>query len=383
MVWAVWDAFMGAYQGAYRRDLPNSIIRSIDQCMSMSGAALRYGCDIENSIAFNSLFPSPLFFLVGYDGTGIPPQELDTALRYFCNIGYDIEERNSEGATLLLVEATQLCPSVISVLRFLIEKGVDLHAVDLKNCGALHLAFEAHRTYTSLTGCCRPFDRHHEYSAQWIFGTESENYAGDYCDDGLTPITSVIDDIQNDHLPCDDGVQERPYWASGGICLPTTGSVESGSHSARKRSKQYIDLDEAEDVDDDDEEEDIGGNNGDDGDEEDIGGNNGDDGDDGDDEALKIPEGYILCHDYYGDPLIIRDPLPILKTRLRFKLLTLLRAGCDPNLLDHEGNSPSDDARYHGLWSEWTWALLNAGYIFDEDNDRWVKGVEDEVSSAS
>ena len=32
--------------------------------------------------------------------------------------------------------ATQLCPSVISFLKFLIEKGADLHTVGLNNRGA-------------------------------------------------------------------------------------------------------------------------------------------------------------------------------------------------------------------------------------------------------
>ena len=382
---------MGAYQGAYRRDLPNSIIRSIDQCMSMSGAALRYGCDIENSIAFNSLFPSPLFFLVGYDGTGIPPQELDTALRYFCNIGYDIEERNSEGATLFLFGATQLCPSVISVLRFLIEKGVDLHAVDLKNRGTLHLAIEVPNGWGAWDSSCSYYCNHsssdHEHRAWFEFATESEDWAGDYCDDGLTPAPSATDEIQNDRLACDDEVQERLYSAPGGACLPTTGSIGSASHSSRRRSEQYIDWDEADDADGDyvedveshGEEEDIEGDNEDDED----GGDDEDDEDEEEDEALEIPEGYIFCYDDYGDPIIIRKPLPILKTRLRFKLFTLLRAGCDPNLLDNIGNSPSDDARCHGLWPEWTWALLNAAYLFDEDSNRWVKRLKDEVPSFS
>ena len=101
-------------------------------------------------------------------------------------------------------------------------------------------------------------------------------------------------------------------------------------------------------------------------------------------EALDLPEGYVLYRDDDdGSEEIFRKPLPILKTRLRFKLLTLLRAGCDPNLLDSQSCSPSDDARYYGLWPEWTWALLNAGYVFDEDSDRWVEKVEDEVLSGS
>lgn len=71
---------------------------------------------------------------------------------------------------------------------------------------------------------------------------------------------------------------------------------------------------------------------------------------------------------------LIRNPIPILKRRLRFRLLTLLRAGCDPNHLDRDGRSPSDDARKHGSWPEWTWALLESGYAYNDDTERWVKG---------
>jgi len=70
---------------------------------------------------------------------------------------------------------------------------------------------------------------------------------------------------------------------------------------------------------------------------------------------------------------LIRNPLPILKRRMRFKLLTLLRAGCDPNHLDKYDLSPSDDAQKHGIWPKWTWALLNSGYTYNDDTERWVQ----------
>ena len=377
MVWAIWLDFADS---TLRID-PKPNFQSIDQRMSMSDAALKYGCEIGESVPFNGLTPNPLFFLMRYPL--IPPQELETAFRYLYNMGYDIEERNCEQATLLLFAASQFCPSVISILRFLIEKEADLRAVDLINRGALHCALRAPEDWgawdSSCTDGCDHYEHGHEDWAYFKFCTESELYAEDYCDDGLTPVLSVIDDIQSDKLPCDDEIQERPYRTLGRECSSTTGSTRSRSRSSRSRSGQYIDLDEAEDV-DDDYEEDVEDHD----EEEDMGENiedNEDNEDDGDDEALEIPEGYAVCNDVWGIPRIIRKPLLVLKTRLRFKLLTLLRAGCDPNHLDVYDCSPSDDARYHGLWLEWTWALLNAGYVFDEDSDCWVKRVEDELSS--
>ena len=138
--------------------------------------------------------------------------------------------------------------------------------------------------------------------------------------------------------------------------------------------------DEEKDVEDEDEEGDDGENDS--GEEDD--GNDGDDGDDEDDEesnidGLIIPEGFVLCHDSEDSVHIIRMPLPILKTRLRFKLLTLLRAGYDPNGLDSGGISLAT-MRDIMVWAEWTRALLKSGFIFNEDSNGWARRLKEEVS---
>ena len=207
--------------------------------MSMSDAALRYGCDIDNSIAYNPWHANPLFNLVDERSPGIHTQVKLNALRYLCNMGYDIEERNSEGVSLLLFEATRLCPSVISILKFLIEKEAELCTVDPYNRGALHFALMTDYGWTawawgsSCTDDCDHFGDDHEYSASRLFLTESESYAEACCNDSLTPAPSSTDDIQSDRLACNDRAQERLYRASGGRCLPTTGSMRSGSHIPR------------------------------------------------------------------------------------------------------------------------------------------------------
>lgn len=80
----------------------------------------------------------------------------------------------------------------------------------------------------------------------------------------------------------------------------------------------------------------------------------------------------VFCEISDGVLKEIRNPIQVLKKRTRFKLLTLLQLGCDPNVVDREGLSPSDHAMRHGLWPQWSWALLNAGYIADGQNG-WVK----------
>ena len=84
-------------------------------------------------------------------------------------------------------------------------------------------------------------------------------------------------------------------------------------------------------------------------------------------------EEYVLMRDQNDVELVIKNPINILKTRLRHKLLTLLQADCDPNVLDNAGASPSDYARRDGLWPQWSWALEQSGHIYDARNDRWVR----------
>lgn len=81
---------------------------------------------------------------------------------------------------------------------------------------------------------------------------------------------------------------------------------------------------------------------------------------------------YIFCEGFDGALKKIRNPMQVLKERTMFKLLTLLQLGCDPNVVDHEGLSPSDTAREYGLWPQWRWALLNTGYIHHRQHG-WVK----------
>lgn len=65
--------------------------------------------------------------------------------------------------------------------------------------------------------------------------------------------------------------------------------------------------------------------------------------------------------------------MEVLKTRLRVVLLTLLRTGCDPNVLDYQNASPTTYARQYDLWPQWSWALEQAGYEYDMRQDRWVR----------
>ena len=84
---------------------------------------------------------------------------------------------------------------------------------------------------------------------------------------------------------------------------------------------------------------------------------------------------YVYCFNWEGDGAWIRKPSHVLKDRVRIKLKILLEVGCDPNDFDSDGQSTNDYAR-RGLWSQWLWALDKTGYVFDEEQNRWVKRID-------
>ena len=91
------------------------------------------------------------------------------------------------------------------------------------------------------------------------------------------------------------------------------------------------------------------------------------------------PEGY-RCHadhicwmDTDGVSRRMRNPVQVLRERSKFKLLALLRAGCDPNLTDKAGETPHKYAERNGLFSQWKWALIRNGYMLDEKSGQWVR----------
>ncbi|ERF68340.1 hypothetical protein EPUS_02796 [Endocarpon pusillum Z07020] len=78
----------------------------------------------------------------------------------------------------------------------------------------------------------------------------------------------------------------------------------------------------------------------------------------------KVSKDVIQNHDHQSQ-----------KTRARYKLLTLLEAGCNPNVLDNDLASPSDYARRESLLPQWEWALVHSGYMYDEDKQEWIRNV--------
>ena len=210
------------------------------------------------------------------------------ALKYLVEIGYELEERNSEGRTPFLHATTVYAPQVVKCLRAFIEAGSDVHATDPAGQGALHCALSAQGTFVD----CRtqdfinPFsgDTDHYWHIHSQYNTEDEDYLEDYND---------------------------VYFKFGHECFANELAIDN-----------------------------------------------------------------ILCHDWWGMDKVILDPNQVLKERLRFKLFHLLEVGCDLNLINKAGRSPSDYAEENGVWPQWRWALVSSGYVYNQDSGRCVKGSE-------
>ncbi len=358
VVWAIWSTF-ASYNS---RILPASyylpnVVMDFDQVVSMTDAALRYGCDIEDAAGYVPGVANALFEIVRWCPLKEPHLSVpEKAINYLVKVGYDLEKRNSRGLTPLLHAASSYQPQVIQCLNTYIKRGAHINAIDTLGRGALHRAlavphcFDGWKTLR-LTNNILSDIMSYYYVPMCVLDTESVGYATDYEDVGL------------DSKPLEyKFLAERPI-LRGKVCLGKCRSSRlHGSEPNPNPTKMRLDWTVPSDV--------------------------CECGIDFDDYAAKItaygdpyvPDGseyeYIVCEDFAGAEHFIKHPIMVLKTRLRFKLLTLLRANCDPNVLDEAGASPSDYARRDGLWPQWHWALKNSAFSYEPESDRWVRALE-------
>ena len=324
-----------------------------DQVVSMTDAALRYGCDIEASIGYMPEMANALFEIAKWSSLREPHLSApEQAINYLVKIGYDLERQNAEGLTPFLHAAGSYQPQVIQCLVTYIRRGANVNATDALGRGALHCALAVPQCFNNwrtlrLTNYILFDILSYYYVPMCVYDTEFVGYAKDY------------DDIRLDSKPLQNSALAEGPIRRGKVCLgKCQGScmhrMKTCSRDLELRLDWTVPIDSCEC------------------------------GIDFDECAAGvnaygdpcIPDGplyeYIVCKDFSGAEHFIRHPVKVLKTRTRFKLLTLLRANLDPNVLDNAGASPSDYARRDGLWPQWHWALKNAGLSYEPDSDRWV-----------
>lgn len=304
------------------------LLTDIDQCRSMSKMALASGCLAEESVPHNIRMPTPLFRL-NYGTERATESHFAEAIKELLAAGYDVEFRNFQGQTPLLFAALmQNLQSLMTTKLFLAEKA-DQHAVDNQGRGALHCCFaffegflysfrevNRHSTMAFNEPCCAKHDVDVETFADNACGEDA--YSDDTSSEQEFRASPTEGDVDVHSCICDDAERRQNnecYWCDG----------PQNTEQSRLAVYYYC---AARDVDD-----------------------------------FDISD-LIWDENKHDDT----EPEPeMCKARLRLKLLALLQAGCNPNLRDVRGLTPSCYARREGLWPQWHWALVNSGCEYNTD----------------
>ena len=223
--------------------------------------------------------------------------------------GYDMEGRNIEGHTPLLHAIKQYEPHAVKSIKAFIQAGAEIHAIDKEGQGALHCAL------ASPGGVLLCFSAVPETMLDWwaLGSARAADGFSDYYHWCAQKYDTENEDYAKQYS--DEGLEPYPLLYSD--------VAENEEDGALAKNELVID--------------------------------------------------HIFCKDNWNEEHLIRNPIQVLKKGMRFKILALLKAGCDPNLLDRNGRSPSHYAERDGLWPQWSWALINSGFMLDEESGRWVK----------
>ena len=350
IVSSVWEVFLGVHSGlvGWRDFFIESIerVKDFEQCVAISKLALDNNCTIDSA---DDRIPSagPLFSLVGFDETELHASTLIKVLDYLLSIGWDFEEKNCIGQTPLLFAAAACGPQVAACLRAVIENGARLDARDVFGRGPLLNALSPglmisdwiDLTYVGDSEDSEDDYRDNNWDLSQTFRTEDRRHALDYygTESILDPVRAPASPEISQSTASLDGLENSPlaYNQESSIAAEQPISGDSSVSDLDSNASLYSD------------------------------------------DSISRPEDddYVYCFNYEGDRVRIRNPVHVLKDRVRIKLKILLEAGCDPNDVDYDGESANDYAR-RGLWPQWLWALERTGYVFDKEHDRWIKRID-------
>ena len=314
IVTVIWAGYVDANHGNFWRDLPMEKLKEFEQCVAMTQLAIDNDCTID-SARDDVLSAGPLFRLTSKDMADAYASASVDAIDYLSSIGWDLEEKNCLGQTPLLFAAVGCEPQVARCLRALIKRGARLDARDEIGRGPLLSAL------SPPLQLCNWVDL--TYHSHWNLDDADNNWM-------LSQIFSTEDRRHVQDYYDAESILD-PLTTPAEQLLPTGLSMSDLDSDASPCAEQSI----LEPEDDD----------------------------------------YVYCVDRMGDSHWIRNPSPLLKDRVKTKLKVLLEAGCDPNDRDKNGESTNDYAR-RGLWSQWLWALEKTGYVFDEEQNRWIKRID-------
>jgi ankyrin repeat protein len=324
----IWDHFIQTkFLGAVTSDFSNKYISDFNQCVSMTHVALQHGVDVDQFYHQHPIYANPLFLLrfVTFSETVYEDMSISALLEHLLAAGYEMEEPNCLGQTVLLYAANVCRRRCLHFLKKLISLGANIHAIDKEGRGTLHQALDFGR------GLVESYLNIFMRGALLLESEGERNRTFEYHYDPDVPLVDP-DDVPSYPL----GIKATHAYADYPEEFPDI------DYTPGDESEPY---DSADYGDDDD---------------------------------------FCYVGDYDIDDFTIVKgiedvetglPSSRQKTRVRFKLLTLLEAGCDPNLVDKKAASPSDYAQMENLWPQWEWALTQSGYIYDEDKQLWIKDI--------
>ncbi|MCJ1434039.1 hypothetical protein MMC27_003405 [Xylographa pallens] len=335
ILWVLWQFLMS---GIIFPDLFNSL--SLDHCKSLSNIAIKKGCDFEDSRSYNDIYPNLLFYaeladyaVLAHDGRNLSSTD---SIDIFLDYGCCIEQKNCDGMTPFLFTASKFWRiGAVSRIKAFLRRRAHSHVIDNRGGGALHVVLWATKR-------------------NWFHTKDNlpGRYLGEldyyFCGDGGS-VAGVCDDLESAFYEDLDTMQMRSERADrSGIGIRVEDHhaepLDSDNNSSYGTGSDGTDSDGTGSDDDDSDGDDNDGEG------SDGGGSDGD---------WSLAEFLRLYR--------------IFQLRLRLMLFELLQAGCDPNLLDFKGKSPSHYGQHDKLWRHWSWALKHTGYVYEESSDAWVK----------
>ncbi|KAM0799856.1 hypothetical protein BDR22DRAFT_854479 [Usnea florida] len=334
-----------------------------DERVAMTQLALDNDCSIYDANKKIEL-SSPLFSMMDYESIDdLDPSHMRDVIQYLTSIGYDLEESNKCGQTPLLLAASDVRPATTIFMEFFIERGARLDTKDGFGLGLLHAVLLSYLYLMDLGNDIHPDDK--SKALKTAYGDRLLNWNPWVPDvrDIYWELSSLLG--QNHAEDCRPLESVSHHFSSArsiSVCDSTPSNPDSGLDversgrlglqasqvaAARSLSEVTSFLESTSDAALGSEESIL--------------------------EANDV-EGYVICKDDDGEERWIRNPVPILKARTAIKLKILLEAGCDPNMLDDDGLSPSDYAK-RGIWirDAWFWVLRETGHTFDALGNRWIK----------
>ena len=367
IITTIWDLNIREAQFRYRfnetEGQPIGGALKFDECVAMTQLALDNDCNIYDANK-EIVSSGPLFSIANYYMINdLDPSKMKNVIQYLISIGYELEESNRFGQTPLFLAALDFGLATTMIMGLLIERGARLDTKDDLGLGLLHTVLLRYLYLMNLGNEPHPYDRYGELELRYGYSHPSDfSRLPDERDMYFEMRFLLRQDLAEDCRPQESVGDHFSRATSTSVYKSTPSNLDSGSYAESSRrvgpqgSQVAVErsLSTVASILESESDAAFGY-------EESI-------------LEVNDVDGHVIYRDDDGEERWIRNPVPLLKARIATKLKILLEAGCDPNMLDDNGLSPSDYAN-EGKWirEAWFWTLRETGHAFDAVQDRWIK----------